>query len=52
MKTEQLPDGTTKETYDTQSEYETRGRELEKTMGRSKLFYNGYLNGKLVRIYR
>lgn len=52
MKTETLPDGTTKETYDTESEYQQRKIELEATMGRRRLFYQGWLNSKLVQIYR
>jgi len=47
-----LPDGTIKETYDSLDEFNKRGEELSRIMGRRKMFYNGWLNGQLTRIYR
>jgi len=51
MKIEMQPDGKTKEIYDTPMEYRKRGVELGRTMGRRQMKYEGWLNGKLVRIY-
>ncbi len=47
-----LPDGTTIEIFTTQAEYLSRLYELQKIMGRNKLFYHGWLNGELVINYR
>jgi len=52
MRIEKLPDGTTKETYRDEYEYNARGRELEKIMGRKGIVYEGWLSGELVRILR
>lgn len=52
MITTQLFDGTTKEEFLSESEYNARLYMLQKEMGRSKLFYHGWLNGKLVIMHR
>jgi len=51
MKSEPLPDGTTKYTYDSEGEYNIKGLELYRTHGRHQIKYEGWLNGELVRIY-
>lgn len=45
------PDGKTKEIYDTPMEYRQRGLELERTIGRRQMIYEGWMAGELVRIY-
>lgn len=52
MNSKILPDGTTQEEFDNASEYSKRLFELQKEMGRSKLFYHGWMNGKLIIMYR
>lgn len=52
MDTEILPDGTVKENYYDEIEYASRGRELDKTIGRRQIIYEGWLKGKLVRMFR
>ena len=51
MKTETLPDGTTKETYRDELEYQFRGAQLYRTRGRRQIIYEGWIKGELVRIY-
>jgi len=51
MKIEMQADGKTKEIYDTPMEFRQRGLELNRTMGRRQMTYEGWMNGQLVRIY-
>ena len=50
MEIEKLPDGTIMEIYANEEEYRIRKYELERTVGRRQIIYEGWLNGKLVRI--
>jgi hypothetical protein len=52
MELEIQPDDTIKETFDNENEYNKRLQELQRTMGRHKLFYHGWLNGQLTIMYR
>jgi len=52
MHTEINEDGDTIEVYDTKGEYYQRGLELARTGGRKQYIYEGWLNGRLVRIMR
>jgi hypothetical protein len=52
MITTTLFDGTTKEEFLSESEYNARLYELQRSLGRSKLFYHGWLNGQLVIMHR
>lgn len=48
----QFDEGITTEEFKSEIEYLSRLHTLEKSMGRSKLFYSGWLNGKLVIMHR
>lgn len=52
MNIELLPDGTTKEVYTSETEYNNRGQTLYAQMGRHQIVYEGWLNEELVRILR
>jgi len=52
MITTTLFDGTTKEEFLSESEYNARLNDLQRSMGRNKLFYHGWLDGKLIIMYR
>jgi len=52
MITTTMFDGTTKEEFPSETEYNARLYMLQKEMGRSKLFYHGWLDGKLTIMYR
>lgn len=52
MESKQLIDGTTRETFTNEAEYHSRLLQLQRSMGRSKLFFHGWLNGQLTIMYR
>ena len=52
MAIQTLPDGTIMETFINEAEYKARLNKLYSTMGRHKLFYQGWLNGQLTIMYR
>ena len=52
MHTEINEDGDTVECYDNIVEYSRRGVELNRTGGRKQYIYEGWMNGRLVRILR
>jgi len=52
MHTEINEDGDTVEIYDSEGEYKMRGQELMRTGGRKQYIYEGWMNGRLVRIMR
>jgi hypothetical protein len=52
ISTEVLPDGSIKEIYETLFEFDLRRNQLDRTGGRRQTTYEGWLNGRLVRILR
>jgi hypothetical protein len=52
MRLDFLPDGTNRETFETEGEYQRRLTELQREMGKRGIVYHGWLNRNLVIIYR
>ena len=47
-----LPGDVTRETFQDEAEYNSRLNELYRTMGKRKIFYQGWIDGQLVIMYR